>query len=177
MKVISLSSLINATDEEGKVCNYLSSFLCSNNKHVESFLHKKAINSEKRNFNRTSLIIDEDENILGYFTLMVKSFNFDNNISKTTRKSLANNKNASHFNSILIAHLGRPDSFKDELSGSTIVNTILEKCELVYDLTALQTISVEYDPNPKLIQFYRNNQFKLLQTNLTGNELSFLKLS
>lgn len=178
MEVISLSNIIKATDEEGEVYNYLSSFLCSKDKNIEEFLHRKAVNNEKRSFGRTNLIINNDgKKIMGYFTMMIKDFIFDSNVSKTTRKSLAHNKNASHFNSILIAQLGKSDQFKSQLSGATILDAAIENCKRVYDLTGLQIVCVEYSPLPKLIQFYQANQFKALQTNPTGYELSFLKLS
>lgn len=42
MEVISLSNIINATDEEGEIYNYLSSFLCAKNKAIKEFLRMKA---------------------------------------------------------------------------------------------------------------------------------------
>lgn len=74
---------------------------------------------------------------MGYFTLLIKNFDFVDNVSKTTRKSLTQNKNASLFTSILIAQLGRSDNFIRELSGGTILDVALEMCKLVYELTAL----------------------------------------
>jgi hypothetical protein len=83
MQVISLSSLVEAANNEVDVFHYLSSFYCLNNKDVESFLHKNAILNEKRALTQTSLIIDENNNneIIGYFTLLIKSFDLTNEAS------------------------------------------------------------------------------------------------
>lgn len=84
---------------------------------------------------------------MGYFTLMVKDFTFNMNVSKSTKKSLTHNKNALHFNSILIAQLGRSDEFKEKLPGVTMLNVALENCKRIYGLTALQIVCVEYTLN------------------------------
>lgn len=172
------NNLLNTAEGEIEVYKYLSSFSCSKNKDVEGFLHKHAINNEKRNFSRTKLIVDStNDYIIGYYTLMIKDFDFLDNVSKTTRKALTNNKNASNFISLLIAQLGKSDMYKHKVPGEIILQSALETCKNVFDLTALQMVSVEHSSHPNLKHFYQSNQFKYLQTSRTGNILSFLKLS
>ena len=60
MQVVSLSSLIEATQDESEIYRYLSSFRTKRNKDVETFLHSNAIPNEKRALTRTSLVVDDE---------------------------------------------------------------------------------------------------------------------
>jgi hypothetical protein len=178
MQVVSLASLLEAALEEKEVFNYLSSFLCEKNKDVEIFLHIHAISNEKRAITRTSLIIDDENGneIIGYFTLLVKPFDLTKVVSKESRRKLTGDKNASVFNSILIAQIGRSDDYKRKISGDKILNFALENCLLIYNLVGLRIICVEYDDIPVLNDFYLKNEFKILQVNKNGKLLAYLRL-
>ncbi|OLS40810.1 hypothetical protein BTR25_07950 [Bacillus sp. MRMR6] len=89
-------------------------------------MHKNAIPNEKRALTRTSLIIDENNNnsneIIGYFTLLIKSFDLTKEVSNESRRKLTGNKNATVFNTILIAQLGRSDQYKGRVSGDIVLH-------------------------------------------------------
>ncbi|MCU5500347.1 hypothetical protein OCF63_20615 [Bacillus wiedmannii] len=176
MQIISLDSLIQAESEESEVKEYLSSFLCHKDKDVQSFLHDKALENEKRAFTRTSLVIDDEHNndIIGYFTLMIKDFGFID-VSGNTRKRLTNDKHADVFNSTLIAQLGRADSYKGKVPGDCIVQLALGNCKQIYDLSGLRVVCVEYKDEPILHDLYMKNGFKVLQVNSSGNFLAYLR--
>ncbi|MDN3451660.1 hypothetical protein QMA09_15785 [Planococcus sp. APC 3906] len=178
MEVTSLYSLIEVSEEEGVLAKYLSSFHCEKNSDVESFLHNKAVNNEKRSFTRTFLVTDEtkDNDIIGYFTLMVKPFNILSNVSRGTRLSLANDKQAEVFNTILIAQLGRADSYIGIVSGKEILELALQHCELLNRLSALRIVCVEYDDVAVLNQLYENAGFKFLQISENGLKLGYLRI-
>ncbi|MCE4051853.1 hypothetical protein [Bacillus sp. Au-Bac7] len=154
---------------------YLSSFSCEKNKDVESFLHNKAIENEKRNFSRTSLVIDEENNhdIIGYFTVLVKNFDFTD-VSATLRKRLTGNKRASSFVTILIGQLARSDAYKDKVSGKQILDLTIEHCKNhIKRSTALEVVCVEFEDIEPLHTFYESNQFKTLQRNENGLIISY----
>ncbi|WP_243290351.1 hypothetical protein [Bacillus sp. FJAT-47783] len=179
MQVISLSSLIEAASNEEEVAEYLSSsFSCSVNPDVEKFLHKKEMLNEKRSFTRTSLVIDEFQNndIIGYFTLMIKPFEFIDGVSGSTKQKLTNDKHATIFNTILIAQLGRSEDYKGKVFGYEILQLALENCKLIYNLSGLRVVCVEYDDKPILNDFYLKNEFKILQRNESGKLLAYLRL-
>ncbi|WP_053363453.1 hypothetical protein [Bacillus sp. FJAT-27251] len=177
MQIISLESLIKASEEESEVREFLSSFKCVKNKDVELFLHTKAIENEKRSFTRTSLVLDEENNneIVGYFSLMIKHFNF-HDVSKTSKKLLTGNKNADIFNSILIAQLGRSDLYKGKVEGKKILLLALGNCLLINKLSGIRIVCVEYDDEPILNDFYLGNDFKILQTNASKKILAYMRL-
>lgn len=181
MEVISLSSLIEAADNEERerdLNNYLSSFYCTKNNDVESFLHNHAIENEKRSITRTSLVVDESSNyeIVGYFTLMVKYFEFVEDVSRRTKQSLTSNRNATIFNTILIAQLGRSDLYKGIIPGDNILELALHNCKLTHDLVGLRIVCVEYDDVPFLHDFYIKNKFGFLQHNPTGKCMAYIRL-
>ncbi|MDW0113121.1 acetyltransferase [Sporosarcina saromensis] len=119
---------------------------------------------------------DENNNeIVGYFTLLVKPFNIADEVSGELRKKLSGNKNTDVFNSILIAQLGKSDLYKGKVSGNAILEFALENCELAYDLVGLRIVCVEYDDVPYLNDFYLNNDFKILQVNCNQKILAYLR--
>ncbi|MBB3111993.1 GNAT superfamily N-acetyltransferase [Paenibacillus phyllosphaerae] len=181
MQVVDLSSLISVETEEGEVQKYLSSFCCSKNEEVESFLHNRAIDAEKRDFARTSLVIDDqtDTNeIIGYFTVTVKPFHFSEDISKSTKQKLSGSKNSENFTTTLIAQLGRSDPYKGQVSGKEILELALHRCKEIKQLTGLRIVCVEYEDVQPLRDFYEENGFYFLQTNQNNNlRLSFVRLS
>ncbi|MGG3915340.1 hypothetical protein [Rossellomorea vietnamensis] len=178
MQVVSLTSLLQAARDEDEVYNYLSSFQCVKNKDVESFLHSSAIPNEKRAFTRTSLIIDDEQEgeIIGYFTLLIKPFDLSEEVSSESRKRLTGDKKAKVFISILIAQLGRDDQYKGKVKGNVILNLALEHCEWIFDLSGLRVVCVEYDDVSYLNDFYLQNDFKILQINSNQKVLSYLRL-
>ncbi|MFB6468863.1 hypothetical protein ACE38V_19080 [Cytobacillus sp. Hz8] len=177
MQVISLSSLIEVATDKSEVFQYLSTFRSEKNEDVETFLHSKAILNEKRALTRTSLVVDDENNneIVGYFTVLIKPFDLTEKVSKESRKKLTGNKNAEIFNSILIAQLGRSDLYKGKISGEVILQYALENCELIFDLVGLRIVCVEYDDIPYLNDFYLKNDFKILQVNRNNKILAYLR--
>lgn len=154
----------------------LRSFSCEINESIESFLHNKAILQEEEDGARTTLVIDDDTgDIVGYYTLKLENFLFTNASGKT-RKSLAGNKNATSFTCILIAKIGRSDKYKGVVSGDEILNAALYNCSIIKLMTATKLVCVEYIDEPRLIEFYENNEFKNVQRNENGLNISFIKI-
>jgi hypothetical protein len=167
MELVSLNSLIEAAELEGGGLHaYLSSFVCEKNSYVELYLREKAVDSEKRGFTRTVLIIDEKQknDIIGYFTLLIRNFDFTN-VSGSIKQRLVGDKRATAFLAILIAQLGRSDIYKGKVSGSEILEFALERCSTINELSAIKIACVEYENTPKLVEFYEDNDFKVLQNN------------
>ncbi|WP_052455722.1 hypothetical protein [Bhargavaea cecembensis] len=177
MQVISLSSLIEASHDDEEVHRYISTFSSERNEEVQGFLHDKAIYCERRSLTRTSLIVDEENNneIIGYFALLIKPFKLMNDVSGSTRNKLTGDKTATVFNSILIAQLGRSDLYKGKVSGDVILNLALESCQLAYDLVALRIVCVEFDDIPVLKEFYQSGGFKILQFNNNQKVLAYFR--
>ena len=178
MQVISLDSLIKASDEE-RLVTYLSSFCCNKNRNVESFLHTKAIQNEKRSLSRTSLVVDEENTfeIIGYFTLTIRHFKLQDEISKSTRQKLAGSRDADVFSAILIAQLGRSDFYKGRVLGKEILDLALQNCKMIHNLSGMRVVCVEYDDIPYLNDFYMVNEFVYLGKNPDNDlNMSYIRL-
>ncbi|TYR78451.1 hypothetical protein FZC66_19400 [Priestia megaterium] len=154
----------------------LRSFSCVKNESIESFLHSKAILQEVEDRARTTLIVDDDTgDIVGYYTLKIESFMFTDASGKN-RKRLAGNKDATNFNCILIAKIGRSDKYKGKVSGDEILNAALYSCSRIKFMTATKIVCVEYIDEPRLMEFYERNGFIYFQRNGNGLNISFIKI-
>ncbi|MED4127471.1 hypothetical protein [Shouchella miscanthi] len=173
--VITLSDLI-LENSGGELDLLLRSFLCEKNPSIESFLHNKAILQEDQDGARTTLIFDDISNdIIGYYTIKLQTFNFTNASGKQ-RKSLAGSKEANSFLAILIAKLGRADKYKGIVKGSEILAYALSSCDEIKRLTAEKVVCVEFVDEPTLLKFYTDNQFIPLQRNENNLNIHFRKI-
>lgn len=175
-RIIKLSDLIDTGDIEG-IKNYLKTFKCKKNRDVEIFLHQKAIESNIRSFSRTYILINEDDkSIIGYFTLLAKSFNFKNNVSNNVRGKITGNKRSTDFTTILIAQLGKDDTYRTSYLGSNLIDDALEVCKNIKEDVGLRIVCVEHDKINKLDDFYVSNGFKELQTNENEKIMRYKKI-
>lgn len=157
--------------------NMLHSFTCGVNKSIEDFLYNNATRQEKESNARTTLIIDEGSgDAVGYFTLLIANFTFTDGASGKDKKKVAGSKEATSFNCILIAKIGRSDKYKGKVSGANILEAAIYNCSLVKDMTATKLVCVEYIDEPNLTKFYEDNGFKYLQKNKNELNISFLKI-
>lgn len=69
---------------EPKLIDYLSDFKNSLDEDVNNYLIKFAINYEKQYIARTTLLFDENDNLVGYFSLGTNVIFYDKNIEKLT---------------------------------------------------------------------------------------------
>ena len=161
----------------GDIDNYLRSFKCEVNKSIESYLHNKAVLHEREDTARTSLMVEEETgNIIGYFTLTTKIFDFTSASGKN-RKRLTGNKQANSFPTLLIAKIGRSDDYKGLVFGNEVLEASLYNCNLIKDLCATKVVCVEYEDEPFLKEFYEEqNGFTYLQKNQNNLNVSFIKL-
>ena len=69
--IISILDLVDNIGEQ-EVNNSISSFRCDKNKEIEEFINNNAIDFAKRKISVTHLVVDDNANIVGYFTLTHK---------------------------------------------------------------------------------------------------------
>lgn len=197
---IGLKDMLRSQGED-EIKDYLSSFSCDQNPDVAEFIHKKALSNEKADRTRSFLVINSSQtdnydgsiqpsNIIGFFSLYIKAFEFDEGISKTVKKKICGEKEGRFFSTILICQFARSDQYKGAVSGSAIMEDCLTTAAHIYDLAALKIVCVEFDDgNPILDQFYldstdshgnpKNFQFTYLQTEdktFGKQKLAYLRL-
>lgn len=159
---------------EARLLSFISNFSCSKNQDVQNFLTTdKCISFEKRNRSRTYLILNETNEILGYFSLALKTlFARKKSFTNAIRKKINPGKCCSsistevdYYNVYLIGQIGRNDSFtRKDLSLSDILSEIFSILIEVQNRVGGSSILVEVDNNQKLIELYKKHGFQYLDT-------------
>lgn len=156
---------------EDKVSSILSDFSCPKNSEIENFLHNNAIEFARRKMSITYLIFNEDQHLIGYFTLTHKSSVIDNNIlSNTSRKKLSmhakfdSTTNSYYVSAFLIAQFGKNYAVDEgtTVSGTRLMDYVFDTLSKIQHLVGGGVIFLECEDKEKLIEFYQNdnNRFK-----------------
>lgn len=131
---------------------------------------------------RNYFILDEEKfsngefDILAYFALSTKVLYLPEELSKSQRKKIDGLYNGvSEVSTFLIGQIGKNDKSKDKISGAEILQYACDYIEEASEIIAGRVILVELKDNPKLINFYRENNFQLLK-NSTENEEKLLQM-
>lgn len=140
----------------------------SKNDDVTSFLKEKAIQYNKSNRSKTFLLFDDISNdLLGYFTLAVKSVDFCDKVVKSTKTKIAGHNTDDNFAIFyLIGQLGRDKNLSKKGFGSILLDTAISYLAMVQPIIGLRYCLVETEKskeNEGVIQFYIENNFKYLQ--------------
>lgn len=172
VSIISLHELIvGGLSKEEFQNSIIKNFRCPKNKDVESFLISKAYESCSRDFSRTYLLIDDENEeleiyqcLIGYFTILNKQVSIPKSISVNMKKKLTGSKTATSLNTILIAQLGKNYSYENKkFSGECILNEAESKCVEVYKLLGTKIIILEHQDTQFLNEFYIRNNYDLLE--------------
>ncbi|MBN2653004.1 MAG: hypothetical protein JXR63_11530 [Spirochaetales bacterium] len=167
---------------EKRVEQYLKSFSCSKEKDVESFLHNSAILFQKANRSRTYLIVSDNSEIIGYFSLAIKTV-FLNSFLSNNKRRYANIKKVhidklEIMNMFLIGQIGRNDKFSSsDLNLKGFLGYIIPIIDEVKEKIGGSSILIEVKRNSKLVQLYENYGFEFLQEDSALTQLWYLYLS
>ncbi|MBC8798345.1 acetyltransferase [Shewanella algae] len=149
----------------------LSSFTCPKNADVESFLHNKAIDFERRDAARTYLLVSQNGDILAYFSLSFKELQLNGtSLSGAQVKKLDGfSKRAERVKAYLIGQIGKNYSV---VPNPINLECILDEVYMVIDearaLLGGRAIILECENTRRLIELYQTQGFKLIHT--TSNE-------
>ena len=173
---ISIQEVIQRKEEQ-QFINASKKFICQD-KDVEKFLKEKALDFDKRNRSRTYLLIDSDNDdeilILGYYTITMKNLPFNETVSKSMIKRIdgySNNINSAE--SVLIGQLGKDYNHRNKLSGVVLLNHAMNTVYSIQKLAAGRIVFLECDDNEKIISFYKDNGFILLQ--MSGKYMQMIR--
>lgn len=146
-------------------------FACPKNQDVENFLVKKdkGIRLEKSSLSRTYLILNEQGDILAYFSLSFKEIMlYKSDISHSLTKKLMGfktNKEIIHLKVFLIGQIGKNSLFpQNPIHLSDILAEIYQVISQIQALIGGRVVILECEDNPKLINLYKKAGFALLET-------------
>ena len=171
IRLLKISELEDTVGREA-LADTLARFSCPLNKEVESYLKdaSKAVQSSRMSSSVTYLAFDSGTNdLLGYFTLMMKAYSV-----KSDALNSANKRLISRFSEIdasgnftaavyLIAQFGKNFALpeEDQVEGSELLMAAMDVfCETKSAIGGkLVMVEREVD-RPKLLEFYNDNGFK-----------------
>ena len=191
--VVALRNLLNtySVDDVKEILNTFKSI--SNHEtneinDVECFLHDKAINFENMAWATTHLVFVELEKpvLVGYFSfanrpLKMTKKNFEklsNNQKKKLLKYGRREENFIEINSYLIGQLGKnynlDDSIKQEVTGNTLLTIAYQMLVDIVKVVNVKYVWIECEDNEKILKFYQDFGFNLIENYQGDNELNVL---
>lgn len=170
---IQLNEMIDQLGEE-ETKNKLSHFSCPINLDVENFLRKKAIEFDKRDFSKTTLVYwisgdGRDKELVGYYTVAEKTISIDTSVISSNDKrklyghgSYDQKTGNTLIPAPLIGQIGKnyADGNNTLISGSDLLQLAMRKIKLVQNIIGGRIAYLECEDIEKLKAFYTENGFK-----------------
>ena len=187
---ISLQSLLKQTKDTKKIKeNVLNTFNGRGKSEVSDFLHNKFIDYEQRSLSSTYLIYNDRSQLVGYFTisnkgLIISKENYEK-LLKTQQKKLSFNgrklENGDYIvNSFLLGQLGKNFnkniSEEDKIKGVELLTIAYNHLIEIKNLINVKYLWIECEDNKKLLDFYSNFGFKLIENYVSNNGLKVMIL-
>lgn len=168
-RVLSLEQLEEIAGEDCLTA-MLSAFSCPLNKRVEEFIREKAIQSERLGSTVTYLAFSAKDEVLGFFTLVLKPFTVANSGLSSRNRNLIRrfselDENLGTYTAALylIAHLGKNFALDESrrISGSELLGLVFDVLRKARKLVGGKLVLIDRESDrPKLLDFYRANGFK-----------------
>lgn len=167
--VLSLEQLEQIAGEECLIA-MLESFSCPLNKHVEKFIRRDAVQSERLGATVTYLALSDKDDVLGFFTLVLKPFTVSSKgLSSRNRRlierfsELDEEQNVYTMALYLIAHLGKNFALDSErqIKGSELLGLAFDVLRKARKLVGGKLVLVDREMDrDKLLEFYESNGFR-----------------
>ena len=160
-----------------KTRTLLSSFTCTRNPDIESFVRNKAIEFSKQGLAKTQLIFSRKPNgtprLAGIIALSTKIVKVreKTDVSRTYFKRLRKYGNLTddgllEISSPLIAQFAKNDAIaeNDEVDGASMLEIAVDSIRTVQDIVGGRTAYLECADEPSLVAFYETNGFSRIAT-------------
>ena len=178
-KIQRISELLSMENGEQYFYSIAESFK-SPNKDVETFLKTKAVQATKLNTATTYLVYKEispiEIDLVGYFSLAMKMLTLKKSpLSSSKEKVISRfgyydeDSNSYKVPAILVAQFGR--NFDDEsasIFGNDLMTITLNQVKTALSYLSGKTVFLECEKEQKLIDFYKNQGFILLDNEVTS---------
>lgn len=178
-KIQRISELLSMENGEQYFYSIEESFK-SPNKDVETFLKTKAMQATKLNTATTYLVYKEispiEIDLVGYFSLAMKMLTLKkSSLSSSKEKVISRfgyydeDSDSYKVPAILVAQFGR--NFDDEsasVSGNDLMTITLNQVKTALSYLSGKTVFLECEKEQKLIDFYKEQGFILLDNEITS---------
>lgn len=168
-RVLSLEQLEQIAGDEC-LAAMLESFSCPLNKHVEKFIRRDAVQSERLGATVTYLALSDEDEVLGFFTLVLKPFTVPaGGLSSRNRRLIERFSELDEEHNVytaalyLIAHLGKNFALDVErrISGAELLGLAFDVLRKARKLVGGKLVLIDREMDrPKLLDFYQSNGFR-----------------
>ena len=187
---ISLQSLLKQIKDTEKIKeNVLNTFNGRGESEVSDFLHNKSIDYEQRSLSSTYLIYNDRSQLVGYFTisnkgLIISKESYEKLLKKQQKKLSFNGRKLENgdyiVNSFLLGQLGKNFnkniSEEDKIKGVELLTIAYKLLIKIKNLINVKYLWIECEDNKKLLDFYFNFGFKLIENYVSNNGLKVMIL-
>ena len=187
---ISLQSLLKQIKDTEKIKeNVLNTFNGRGESEVSDFLHNKSIDYEQRSLSSTYLIYNDRSQLVGYFTisnkgLIISKENYEKLLKKQQKKLSFNGRKLENgdyiVNSFLLGQLGKNFNKnileEDKIKGVELLTIAYKLLIKIKNLINVKYLWIECEDNKKLLDFYSNFGFKLIENYVSNNGLKVMIL-
>ncbi|MBE6354555.1 hypothetical protein [Treponema sp.] len=178
--VVNIIDLLKSVGEK-EVRSALQEFECERNSEIEIFLKNNAIDFTKRKISVTHLILDDNGQIVAYFTLTHKPSNISSlSLSKSAIKTLSRyaildrDSNSFNISAFLIAQFGKNSAYNGSrnISGNKLMDFCFEILESVQKQVGGGIAFLECEDKKQLLNFYQNenNRFRIFGERFSESE-------
>lgn len=180
-RIQKISDFLNIENGEAFV-QVVSQNFVSPNSDVESFLRNKSIQATKLSTASSYLVYSKKSfpliDIAGYFTLATKMLNLNRAIMSKSTEKIINRfgyydevSDLYHVPAILLAQFGRNFNEKcNSISGKDLMSLALNQIKYILSLSSGKTVFLECEKKQKLIDFYKENGFLLLDNEVLSKD-------
>jgi hypothetical protein len=187
---ISLQSLLKQIKDTEKIKeNVLNTFNGRGESEVSDFLHNKSIDYEQRSLSSTYLIYNDRSQLVGYFTisnkgLIISKESYEKLLKKQQKKLSFNGRKLENgdyiVNSFLLGQLGKNFNKnileEDKIKGVELLTIAYKLLIKIKNLINVKYLWIECEDNKKLLDFYSNFGFKLIENYVSNNGLKVMIL-
>lgn len=187
---ISLQSLLKQIKDTKEIKeNVLNTFKGRGESEVSDFLHNKSIDYEQRSLSSTYLIYNDRSQLVGYFTisnkgLIISKESYEKLLKKQQKKLSFNGRKLENgdyiVNSFLLGQLGKNFNKnileEDKIKGVELLTIAYNLLIEIKNLINVKYLWIECEDNKKLLDFYSNFGFKLIENYVSNNGLKVMIL-
>ncbi|NLI93740.1 MAG: hypothetical protein GX434_16580 [Peptococcaceae bacterium] len=177
------------TSEE-TVTEVISTFYCSKDHDIESFLKKenKAILYERKAKSRTYFIFDENglENgnfiLLAYFSIAMQTLKIPNGTAASQIRKLdglyakKGSEAITEIPAFLIGQLAKNDEYADKITGDELLEYALSVISKAQGIVGGRVVFIECQDQPQLKDFYARNGFKYFRKDPNDGLVQMIRL-
>ena len=187
---ISLQSLLKQIKDTEQIKeNVLNTFNGRGESEVSDFLHNESIDYEQRSLSSTYLIYNDRSQLVGYFTisnkgLIISKESYEKLLKKQQKKLSFNGRKLENgdyiVNSFLLGQLGKNFNKnileEDKIKGVELLTIAYKLLIKIKNLINVKYLWIECEDNKKLLDFYSNFGFKLIENYVSNNGLKVMIL-